>query len=99
MDNSSIYFKGAFGNVNKDVCLSYVTGVGHPTYNISINNKLMGSISFVKLTTGGPPEKWICYFNDNVKDIFSIEDCQILIDIASKHYEENKNDLQRASYL
>lgn len=99
MSNSSIDFIAAFGKVDKQVHLSYISGVGHPTYKVYINKKEIGSVEFVKLTTGGRPEKWLCRWNDKYINFFTSTDCQILIDIASKHYEENQNDLHRASYL
>lgn len=98
MGKTEIKFVAAFGRTDSEVHLSYISGIFLPTYRIYLGKKEVGSIVFMSLTFGGRPEKWVCKWGDKYIDLFTSTDCQILIDIASKHYEKNKEDLYRTSH-
>ncbi|WAC40562.1 hypothetical protein [Pedobacter sp. SL55] len=89
--SSEIVFNAAFGNVDKQVRMFYLSGVVHPTYIVSINGKEVGRVRYVKLTLGGRPEVWRCEFEDKFTTLFTPDDCQELIAIASEHYENHIN--------
>lgn len=88
MVNREINFKAAFGSEDRQVRLYYVSGMVHPRYHIEINNKLIGAVAYLKLTLGGRPELWRCEWDERYSSLFTSDDSQIMIEIASEHYEK-----------
>lgn len=87
MKNSEVNFIAAFGDEDKQASLSFVKGAAGVVYHLYV-----GGYAWARVGLHRPTGEWIVLIQtDEINNLLTSDDRQILIELASGNFEDGKN--------